>query len=65
MKIVKEKMISSSVKYTKVEHHNKIFRRFHYTWKGETMDVLWLSADRDFIPEKLEQKLEEEFQKVG
>lgn len=65
MKIVKEKMISSSVKYTKVEFHNKIFRRFQYIWKGKTMDVLWLSSSREFIPEKLEEKLEEEFQKVG
>lgn len=63
MKAIKDKIINSSVRYTKVEFHNKNFKRFHYTWKGKTVDILWLSADRNFIPEKLEQKLEEEFQK--
>ena len=65
MKVVKEKMITSSVIYTKVEFHSKVFRRFQYFWKGKSLDVLWLSSDRSLLPEKLEEKLENEFQKVG
>jgi hypothetical protein len=65
MKTIKDKMITSSVRYTKVEFHNKNFKRFHYLWKGLTVDILWLSDDREFIPESLEQRLENEFEKVG
>jgi hypothetical protein len=66
MKTLKDKMITSSVRYTKVEFHNKKFRRFHYSWKGQTVDILWLASDREFLPESLEHKLEKEFQeKVG
>ena len=65
MKVVKEKMITASVRYTKVEYHNKNFKRFHYFWRGKTVDILWLSSD-GLIPESLEEKLEKEFQeKVG
>jgi hypothetical protein len=62
---IKDKMITSSVRYTKVEFHNKKFRRFHYNWKGQTMEILWLANDRSFIPESLEKILENEFKKVG
>lgn len=65
MKTLKDKMITSSVRYTKCEFHNKIFRRFHYTSRGRTCDILWLADNRDFLPESLEHKLEKEFQKVG
>lgn len=65
MKTIKEKMVTSSVLYTKVEFHNKYFRRFQYQWKGKILDILWLSDDGNFIPESLEQRLENEFKKVG
>lgn len=65
MKTIKDKWVTSSVRYTKVEFHNKTFRRYHYIYKGRTSDILWLSTDREFLPESLEQKLEKEFQKVG
>lgn len=66
MKTVKDKWITSSVRYTKVEFHNKHFRRFHYCYRGRTTDILWLASDREFLPESLEHKLEKEFQeKVG
>jgi hypothetical protein len=66
MKTLKDKMITSSVRYTKVEFHNKSFRRFHYCYRGRTTDILWLASDREFLPESLEHKLEKEFQeKVG
>jgi len=66
MKAIKDKWITSSVRYTKVEFHNKYFRRFHYCYKGRTADILWLASDREFLPESLEHKLEKEFQeKVG
>jgi hypothetical protein len=63
MKPVKDRWITQSVRYTKVEFHNKIFRRYHYCYKGRTTDILWLSSDRSFLPESLENKLENEFQK--
>lgn len=66
MKTIKDKIINSSVRYTKVEFHNKVFKRFHYNWKGTTVDILWLSHSREFLPQSLEQRLEKEFQeKVG
>jgi len=65
MKKVKDKWVTSSVRYTKVEFHNKNFRRYHYVYKGRTTDILWLSDEREFLPESLEGKLEKEFQKVG
>lgn len=61
MRTIKDKMVTSSVRYTKVEFHNKYFRRFHYIYKGRTVDILWLADDRSFLPESLEQKLEKEF----
>jgi hypothetical protein len=63
MKTIKDKMINSNVRYTKVEIHNKYFRRFHYNSKGRTVDILWLADDRSFLPELIEQKLEKEFSK--
>jgi len=63
MKTIKDIMITQSVRYTKVEYHDKRFRRFHYIWKGKTVDILWLSSDKGLIPELLERKLEKEFQK--
>lgn len=65
MKELKDRWVTSSVRYTKVEFHNKIFRRFHFCYKGKTVDILWLADNREFLPEKLEEKLEKEFQKVG
>lgn len=66
MRTIKDKMVTSSVRYTKVEFHNKYFRRFHYNSKGRTIHILWLDGDRSFLPESLEQKLEKEFsKKVG
>jgi hypothetical protein len=65
MKLVKDKMVNPRVRYTKVYFHNKNFRRFQYLSRGRTVDILWLSDDRNFIPEFLEQKLEKEFEKVG
>lgn len=65
MKVIKEKMITSSVIYTKVEFHSKIFRRFQFLWKGQILETLWLDSERDLIPERLEEKLENEFKKVG
>jgi hypothetical protein len=66
MKKLKDIMITASVRYTKVEYHNKNFKRFHYFWRGKTVDILWISSDRSLIPESLEEKLEKEFQeKVG
>lgn len=65
MKKIKDKWINSNVRYTKVELHNKNFRRYHYISKGKTANILWLSDDREFIPESIEKKLEKEFQKVG
>lgn len=65
MKIVKQKMITSSVKYSKVEFHNKHFKRFQYQWKGQVLDILWLTDNGNFIPESFEDKLEKEFKKVG
>ena len=58
MKVIKEKMITSSVIYTKVEFHSKIFRRFQFLWKGQILETLWLDSERDLIPERLEEKLE-------
>ncbi len=63
MKSIKDKWITSSVRYTKVEFHNKTFRRYHYCYKGRTADILWLADDRSFLPESIEQKLEKEFSK--
>lgn len=63
MKKLKDKWISSSVRYTKVEFHNKNFRRYHYCYKGRTTDILWLASDGSFIPESIEQRLEKEFLK--
>jgi len=69
MKSIKDKWITSGVRYTKVEFHNKTFRRYLYCYKGRTTDILWLASDRSFIPESLEQRLEKEFikeiEKVG
>lgn len=65
MRVIKEKMITSSVSYTKVEFHSKVFRRFQFLWKGKTLEILWLDAERDLIPERLEEKLENEYKKVG
>ena len=65
MKKIKDKWFNSRIRYTKVEFDNKSFRRFHYYYNGRTVDVLWLSDDRSFLPEKIEEKLEKEFEKVG
>lgn len=63
MKAVKDKWITSSVRYTKVEFHNKTFRRYYYCYKGIKIEILWLASDRSFLPESLENKLENQFQK--
>lgn len=65
MKKIKDKWVTSSVRYTKVEFDNKNFKRFHYCYQGRTADILWLSNDREFLPDKLEKILEKEFKKVG
>lgn len=69
MKKLKDKWVTSSVRYTKLEFHNKTFRRYQYVYKGRTTDILWLASDRSFIPEHLEKRLEKEFEleieKVG
>ena len=63
MKKIKDKWVTTSCRYTKVEFDSKNFKRFHYCHKGRTSDILWLDSDRLFLPESIEQKLEKEFQK--
>jgi len=63
MEKIVDKMVSPSVRYTKVRHSYKIFRRFHYKWRGVTTDILWLDSDRNFLNEGMELILENEFQK--
>jgi hypothetical protein len=65
MKKIKDKMINIGCRYTKVTFDNKNFRRFQYVSQGRTNDILWLSNEREFLPDKLEQRLEKEFKKVG
>lgn len=63
MNILKDTWRAQSVRYTKVEFHNKKFRRYYFCSGGRKVDVLWLASDRTFLPEFLEEKLEKEFQK--
>jgi len=63
MNILKDIWRSKSVRYTKVEFHNKEFRRYYYCSNGRKVDVLWLAFDGTFLPNFLEEKLEKEFQK--
>lgn len=63
MKAIEDKIINSSVRYTKVSIDDKKFKRFHYTWRGKTVDILWLAPNSEFLSDSLEKKLEMEFQK--
>ncbi len=65
MKIIKDKYITNCARYTKVELDNKYFRRYHYGYKNRTVDILWLSSDREFINEKLELHLENQFKIIN
>ena len=65
MKIVKDKYINSCVRYTKVELDNKYFRRYHYGYQNRTVYILWLCNDREFVNEKLELHLENQFKKIN
>ena len=65
MKIIKDKKVSNSVRYTKIEHKDKIFKRFQYFWKGKSMDIQWFCDDVMYPNESLEASLEREFKKIG
>jgi len=64
MKIIKDKKVSNSVRYTKIEHKSKVFKRFQYFWKGKSMDIQWLCDDAMYPNESLEVSLEREFKKI-
>jgi len=63
MEVIKDTMVSSSVRYTKVLYQHKRFRRFQYYWKGKELETLWLTDISDWLPDFLEDKLEEVFKK--